>query len=244
MPTPPPRLDELITFVRHQTPDGGPLEHLSTAVLASEHLGEVADHLIGFFVDRARSSGASWTDIGHSMGVTKQAAQQRFVPRTDDARDTPGSEFWARFTEHARQVVVRAEHEARDAKHNSVGTEHLLLAMLADPDSPTCAAIAAQVTSLDTVREATRRALGPAQEPLAGHLPFTARMKKLREVTVREALRLGHDHVGTEHMLLALLTDGDAVGAKVLLDLGVTRDATESWILAAIDDLRRPDARQ
>src|SRR5688572_14418323 len=75
------RLDDLIEHVKRQHPEGGPLEHLSTAMLLAENLGEMADHLIGHFVDQARRAGASWTGIGQSMGVSKQAAQKRFVQK-------------------------------------------------------------------------------------------------------------------------------------------------------------------
>ena len=79
---PPVRLDELIAYVKNQ--EGTALDHVSEAVQISEHLGELADHLIGHFVDQARKTGASWTEIGQSMGVTKQAAQKRFVPKASD----------------------------------------------------------------------------------------------------------------------------------------------------------------
>src|ERR1700756_4140735 len=94
----PVRLDDLIEAIRNVHTDV--LEQLSDAVLAAEHLGELADHLIGHFVDQARRSGASWTDIGNSMGVTKQAAQKRFVPKAATVAD-PDQGF-ARFTPRAR----------------------------------------------------------------------------------------------------------------------------------------------
>src|SRR6059058_4143617 len=90
-------LDDLISLVKTQHPDGDPLDHLSDAVLLTEHIGEVSDHVIGHFVDQARKAGASWTDIGKSMGVTKQAAQKRFVPRAEPATLDPEQGF-GRFT--------------------------------------------------------------------------------------------------------------------------------------------------
>src|SRR3954463_446396 len=96
------RLDDLISAI--QKVHDQPLEQLTDAVLAADHLGELADHLIGHFVDQARRSGASWTDIGRSMGVTKQAAQKRFVPK-----DPPAPELgFNRFTDRARNVVAAA----------------------------------------------------------------------------------------------------------------------------------------
>src|SRR6478736_10287894 len=102
MSQPPVRLDELISYVRNQ--EGTALDHVSAAVGISEHLGELADHLIGHFVDQARRTGASWTDIGRSMGVTKQAAQKRFVPKLTnlDGNDLDPEQGFARFTPRAR----------------------------------------------------------------------------------------------------------------------------------------------
>ena len=107
---PPVRLDDLINAIK--TVHDGPLDQLDDAVLAAEALGEVADHLIGHFVDQARRSGASWTDIGKRMGVTKQAAQKRFVPKAGTEPLDPNQGF-ARFTPHARAAVVHAQNTAR-----------------------------------------------------------------------------------------------------------------------------------
>lgn len=95
-PNIPVRLDELIDAIKKVHPDA--LDQLSGAVMAADHLGDVADHLIGHFVDQARRSGASWTDIGRSMGVTRQAAQKRFVPKDPDAEKTDPNAGFNRFT--------------------------------------------------------------------------------------------------------------------------------------------------
>src|SRR6202020_368654 len=102
----PVRLDDLISYVKSQ--DGTPLDHVSAAMRVSEHVGEVADHLIGHFVDQARRAGASWTEIGQSMGVTKQAAQKRFVLRAETTTLDPHGGF-ERFTPRARNSVVAAQ---------------------------------------------------------------------------------------------------------------------------------------
>src|ERR1041385_5888267 len=106
--TSPVRLDDLIDTIKQVHPDV--LEQLSSAVLAADHLGEVADPLIGHFVDQARRSGASWTDIGRSMGVTKQAAQKRFVPKAGADPIDPSQGF-NRFTPRARNVVVESQNK-------------------------------------------------------------------------------------------------------------------------------------
>src|SRR3954467_9477868 len=122
------RLDDLIEAIKQVHSDA--LEQLSHAVLAADHLGEVADHLIGHFVDQARRSGASWTEIGRSMGVTKQAAQKRFVPRAGgEASEWEPGERLSRFTARARHVVAAAHDEAQAAGHHLVRPEHLVLGL-------------------------------------------------------------------------------------------------------------------
>jgi hypothetical protein len=231
MENPPVRLDDLIDHVKRRHPDGDPLRHLSDAVRLSGHLGELADHLIGHFVDQARRAGASWTDIGQNMGVTKQAAQKRFVPRPGGAGSTPDG-LLARFTGPARSVAAAAQDEARLAANHQVGTEHLVLGLLHEPAAAAARAIEAQGVSLDQVRAAATAALGPEQEALPAHIPFAKDAKKALQLTLREALRLGDSYVGTEHILLGLLRDEKAAGGRILHGLGVDRERAEEWLLA------------
>ena len=123
------RLDDLIDGIRGTYPDE-PLEQLSAAVLTAEHLGELSDHLIGHFVDQARHSGASWTEIGGALGVTKQAAQQRFVGRPSGKDE---ANTFARFTAKARESVMQAQEEARAGRSPLLRPEHLLLGLLGVP---------------------------------------------------------------------------------------------------------------
>ena len=226
----PARLDDLIDFVIGQHPDGGPLDHVSDAVRTAERLDEVADHVIGHFVDQARRTGASWTEIGRHMGVSKQAAQKRFVPSSEPEPLEGGT--WARFSEPARHAVLRAHEEARAAGHNHVGTEHLLLGLLHEPDNLATRVIEAQGVPPERIRAAVTAVLGPpAGEPVAGHIPFTPRAKKVRELAVRKALRLGHAHIGTEHILLGLLAEEDGPAARVLTEAGVSKAEAEAAIL-------------
>src|SRR5438309_10321121 len=137
------RLDDLIAAITKVHSDA--LDRLTDAVLAGEHLGEVADHLIGHFVDQARRSGASWTDIGRSMGVTKQAAQKRFVPRgPGEPSDLDPNQGFSRFTERARNVVMAAQNEAHAAGNDQISPEHLVLGLLNEPEAPAPRAIVAQ----------------------------------------------------------------------------------------------------
>ena len=130
------RLDDLIDAINQAHTD--PLEQLSDAVLAADHLGEVADHLIGHFVDQARRSGASWTDIGRSMGVSKQAAQKRFVPKGGgDTADLDPSQGFTRFTPRARDVAVQAAQRGQGcAATPRCVPQHLVLGLCSRPEVP------------------------------------------------------------------------------------------------------------
>ncbi|MFE9705959.1 Clp protease N-terminal domain-containing protein [Streptomyces sp. NPDC005930] len=222
------RLDELITAIKKVHAE--PLEQLQDAVIAGEHLGEVADHLIGHFVDQARRSGASWTDIGRSMGVTRQAAQKRFVPK--ESADLDASQGFSRYTTRAREAVMAAHHAAKTAGGTEGLPEHLVLGLLTQHESLSAKAIAAQGVTLDAVREAATAALPPASAQVPELVPYGPAAKKVLELTFREALRLGHNYIGTEHILLALLEHEHGEG--VLSGLGLTKEATESYITEAL----------
>src|SRR5215218_2335616 len=124
------RLDDLIEAIKKT--HSAALDQLTDAVLAADHLGDVADHLIGHFVDQARRSGASWTEIGRSMGVTKQADQKRFVAK-GEVPDLDASQGFSRFTDRARKVVVTAQEQARAAANSQISVAHLVLGLVADP---------------------------------------------------------------------------------------------------------------
>jgi hypothetical protein len=226
------RLDDLIEAIRKVHSD--PLDQLSDAVIAADHLGEVADHLIGHFVDQARRSGASWSDIGRSMGVTKQAAQQRFVPKDPgQPSDLDPSQGFSRFTTRARNVVMVSQDEARAAGNDEIGSGHLALGLLSEPDGLAAKAIIAQGVSLETARQAVIAALPPAAAQVPDLIPFDAQAKKALELTFREALRMGHNYIGTEHILLGMLELQD--GSGVLADLGIDKANAEASITAALD---------
>jgi hypothetical protein len=229
------RLDDLIDAIKKVHTDA--LDQLSDAVIAADHLGDVADHLIGHFVDQARRSGASWTDIGRSMGVSKQAAQKRFVPKAPgpgelSENDLDPSQGFSRYTDRARKVVVAAQEEARTASNAEITPEHLVLGLLSEPDGLGAKAILAQGVTFDTVRQTVTAALPPAAEQLPALIPFDQGAKKALELTFREALRMGHNYVGTEHVLLALLEQEDGTG--VLADLGIDKAAVSENVTSAL----------
>src|SRR3954463_7757807 len=167
------RLDDLIGAVSSAHEE--PLERVTRAVLLAEHLGEVADSLIGHFVDQARRAGASWSEIGRSMGVTKQAAQKRFVARGESgAAPLDPSQGFSRFTEEARAVVVAAQQRAQEAGNDTISVAHLVLALVADPYGVAARAVTAQGVSLDDVRRTASATLPPAAGGGAHPLPFGA----------------------------------------------------------------------
>ncbi|MEU6186119.1 Clp protease N-terminal domain-containing protein [Nocardia sp. NPDC047038] len=224
------RLDDLIDGIKKARPDNV-LEQLSDAVVVANHLGEVADHLIGHFVDQARRSGASWTDIGASMGVTKQAAQKRFVPKVPDpaaaAAMDPNAGF-ARFTPRARAVVMAAQEAARTAGNREISLGHMVLGLLTEPQGLAVHELVNQGVSVDVIAAAASASLPQAEGDIPALIPFGAAAKKVLELTFREALRLGHNYIGTEHMLLALLEQEN--GAGLLSDLGVDKASAEAHL--------------
>jgi hypothetical protein len=229
--THPVRLDDLIEAIKKAHADV--LDQLSDAVIAADHLGDVADHLIGHFVDQARRSGASWTEIGKSMGVTKQAAQKRFVPKDPgEPSDLDPNQGFSRFTPRARNAVMAAQNEAHAAGNNEIGPDHLLLGLLADPEALAAGTIVSQGVSLEAVREAVTAKLPPGAGHVPDLIPFDARARKVLELTFREALRLGHNYIGTEHILLALLELEDGTG--VLADLGIAKASAEAHIATTL----------
>ncbi|MEU1328934.1 Clp protease N-terminal domain-containing protein [Streptomyces sp. NPDC005865] len=234
---PPIRLDDLIDAIKTAHSDA--LEQLTDAVIAADHLGDVADHLIGHFVDQARRSGASWTDIGKSMGVTRQAAQKRFVPKKPgEPSDLDPSQGFGRFTPRAKNVVMAAHNEAKAAHHDEVSAGHLILGLLSEPDALAAQAVVAAGVTLEDVRRAALAALPDAAADVPELVPYDAGARKVLELTFREALRFGHNYIGTEHLLLALVEFED--GAGPLTGLGLEKDGITSWVTDAIAKLTPP----
>jgi len=227
----PVRLDDLIEAIKKVHDE--PLDQLTDAVIAADALGDIADHLIGHFVDQARRSGASWTEIGKCMGVTKQAAQKRFVPKgpADASALDPNAGF-GRFTPRARNVVVVAQNKAHAARNTEIGVEHLLLALFDDPEGLAVRLLAGQ--GVDAARAQDAVTLPPPTDgDLPALIPFNDQAKKVLELTFRQALRLGHNYIGTEHIVLAMLEAEDGTGP--LHGLGVDSARFESELAKALE---------
>jgi ATP-dependent Clp protease ATP-binding subunit ClpC len=126
-----------------------------------------------------------------------------------------------RFTERARQVVVLAQAEARALNHNYIGTEHLLLGLLRKEEGVGAKVLESLGVTLEEVRAQVARIVGHGEEVASGTIPFTPRAKRVLELSLQEALRLGHNHIGTEHLLLGLARENQGVASRILLDFGV-----------------------
>ena len=128
--------------------------------------------------------------------------------------------MFERFTDEARRVVVLAQEEARLLNHNYIGTEHLLLGLAHEGEGVAAKALESLGISLEAVRAQVEEIIGQGQSAPVGHIPFTPRAKKVFELSLREALQLGHNYMGTEHLLLGLIREGEGVAAQVLVKLG------------------------
>src|ERR1700689_2766258 len=131
-----------------------------------------------------------------------------------------GDEMFERFTDRARRVVVLAQEEARMLNHNYIGTEHILLGLIHEGEGVAAKALESLGISLEAARQQVEEIIGQGQQAPSGHIPFTPRAKKVLELSLREALQLGHNYIGTEHILLGLIREGEGVAAQVLVRLG------------------------
>jgi Clp amino terminal domain, pathogenicity island component len=139
--------------------------------------------------------------------------------------------MFERFTNRARRVVVLAQEEARMLNHNYIGTEHILLGLIHEGEGVAAKALESLGISLDAVRQQVEEIIGHGQQAPSGHIPFTPRAKKVLELSLREARQLGHHYIGTEHILLGLIREGDGVAAQVLVNLGADLNRVRQQVI-------------
>ena len=144
--------------------------------------------------------------------------------------------MFERFTDRARNVVVLAQQEARLLKHNYIGTEHILLGLARESDGLAAKALDALGIGLEAVREQVVELTGRGQKSPSGHIPFTPRAKKVLELSLREALQFGHNYIGTEHILLGLIREGEGVAAQVLVTLGGDLSAIRQQVIRLLKE--------
>ena len=221
-----PNLSSLIEEVEATAPSPAPLDLLATASSSAAEMNDLTDAMLSHFVDRCRHAGHSWAEIGTALGVTKQAVQKRF--------NRPAMpEMWHQVTPRARRVVeVHAPAAALELGHNYVGSEHLLLGLYGEPEG-----IAAKIlVEFGMTRERVVAAISenaPPSPNADGAVPFTPVAWVALTNSATEAIKLGHNYVGTEHFLLSLLS-GTGVGglaAEILQTGGVTYEAAVARVV-------------
>jgi ATP-dependent Clp protease ATP-binding subunit ClpA len=150
-------------------------------------------------------------------------------------------EVFERFTDRARRVVVLAQEEARMLNHNYLGTEHILLGLIHEGEGVAARALESLGISLEAVRQQVEKIIGQGQQAPSGHIPFTPRAKKVMELASREALQLGHNYVGTEHILLGLIREGEGVAAQVLVKLGADLNRVRQQMIQLLHGYQGPE---
>ena len=152
--------------------------------------------------------------------------------------------MFEKFTDKARRVVVLAQEEAKMLNHNYIGTEHLLLGLIHEGEGVAAKSLEALGISLDAVREQVQEIIGTGQTAPSGHIPFTPRAKKVLELSLREALQLGHSYIGTEHLLLGLIREGEGVAAQVLTKLGADTNRVRQQVIQLLSGFQGKEAVQ
>jgi Clp amino terminal domain, pathogenicity island component len=233
-------LDELITQTQGQASSAEPLEVLASAARRQEELADLGEKLLDHFVQEARTAGCSWSQIGTALGVTRQAAQQRhsalrsLIGKLKGGVESVMEGAFTRFSDRARLVVVLAQDEARRLGHDYIGTEHLLLGLLAEGEGIGAQALQGASITLEGARAGVAEIVGYGQGTPGGHIPFAPRAKKVLELALRESLRLNHNYIGTEHILLGLLREGEGAGAQVVAAAGVQPDQLRASVLTLL----------
>jgi ATP-dependent Clp protease ATP-binding subunit ClpC len=149
--------------------------------------------------------------------------------------------MFERFTDRARRVVVLAQEEARMLNHNYIGTEHILLGLIHEGEGVAAKALESLGISLEAVRQQVEEIIGQGQQAPSGHIPFTPRAKKVLELSLREALQLGHNYIGTEHILLGLIREGEGVAAQVLVRLGADLNRVRQQVIQLLHGYQRKE---
>jgi hypothetical protein len=215
------------------------LDRVRAAVVMADDLGTLGDQVVNHFVGAARQAGCSWSQIGGQLGVSKQAAQQAFVaPTPRRARFGRRGETRprGRWSAALKAVIVAARDEAAALGHDHVGTEHLLLA-LGEGSGVAAEALRRLGVDQDALRGHVVAVAGGGTTGTSGRHPFTPRAKKVLELAVRESIRLQHDELRTEHLLLAVVREGEGVAAQILVQkLGIDLARVRQTVLDLLSD--------
>lgn len=237
-----PNLDQLAATVVADAKSSDPLEQLAAAARARNELDDLSDALLGRFVEQARSAGCSWSQIGGALGVTKQAAQQRHTTDDSVARRLlarVSSRQGCGFTPRARSSVAQAQSAAQQLCQNYIGTEHLLLGLFGEPEGVAARVLARFGVTKQDIEAAVKEKIGVGSAAfVVVDLPLTPRAVKVLKHTQREARALGHNYVGTEHILLALTTEDEGLAARLLAAEGLQHAEARAAIVRSLTGMR------
>src|SRR5580698_5741363 len=276
---PPPNLQDLIEVVQQDTTTGNALDLLVTAATTVAQIEDTSDALLGYFVDRCRREGRSWSEISAALGVTKQAVHKRFAASVADQiiASIPAPTF-ERFTARARVVISSAALAARDAGREKVSSVHILLGLFAEPDGIAGKTLQSLGVTRDAVRAAAQHgqhaaagqpddaadaakgqaaaaaaeglAAGrktPAEAAAAGTAPPIPRFTDDARLALRDALaialELGHNYIGTEHLLLGLYPNPASPAAAILIAAGASEADARARVLEELRGYQPPLAR-
>jgi hypothetical protein len=238
--TPGPDLQQLIDTIRQDAGTDDVLDQLGTAASTVGELTSTSDAALGYFVDRARGAGKSWVEISAVLGVSKQAAHKRYADSW-----TSGAVF-EHYTPRTKLVLDAAKDVARHMNHPFVGTEHLLLAFFTQPEALGTKILVAQGITEQALHEVIAP-LSPARGSTASkdteaalaaeNPPYTRKAAHVLQGAVAEALVLGHNYVGTEHLLLAFYRDSASVATTALTERGLDETAAWAAIRAALEEI-------
>ncbi|HEX2053983.1 MAG TPA: Clp protease N-terminal domain-containing protein [Actinomycetota bacterium] len=260
-----PSLDDLIGLVETSTNGGSELDRLAAASNLSQQLAALNDQLLDHFVQQARKAGLSWAQIGQQLGVTKQGAQQRFtgVGKADDVPHqltelvagleekelsrTPApsrgliskirSAFRPqKFTPAARQVIVLAQDEAIGLRHDHIGAEHLLLGLLREETGVALSTLRPLGVTLEAARLRVAERTAASEGAPPGHLPFASEARDALERAIAESSEKRHNYIGTEHILLGLLTR-DNTARQVLKEFDIDLDRLTEEVARLVERL-------
>ena len=230
-PPAPVSLPEVIHWVDAETSGEQPLARLQTASALVRELADIGDAVLGYFVDQARHAGHSWSEIGDALGVSKQAAQQKHTVRLSLGLNAPTFE---RFTPRARSAVAQAEPIAREWGHDAIGSEHLFLALYREPDGVGAQVLVESGLTADQATAAVGGRVERGASAPEGKISFTPRAIAVFTGALASALEMGHNYIGTEHLLLGLAR-GDGVAADVLDEFGLTEESLAARVTAKLD---------
>ena len=231
MSTPSPTLESLIGQVNADHESDPVLDRLERAVDLADRLVELSENLVGYFVDESRRAGESWSEIGGRLGVSRQAAQKRFI-----VADGESERFWDRTSKGFRSAIELAGTAAQVRNQTFLGTEHVLLAMSERPRARATAVLASIGIDPKVLRGAVDGRIGsPAKVPGNADTPLTAKMLRALQLAKREAMRMESDEIDTVHLVLALLAMKEGMAFEILSNLGATYDDVLEAVLIAAD---------